>query len=141
MIDQVFGRELPPMQEWSKTLLDEAIRCKVEFGLLVPGQGSVTARMIQAMPKAKMAIMKVTYDPRDRLVDMEIPAEMRFIGEIRHPSNNFSLMKPPADAARNAAAKLAAKRLIARAKSAAGPNAKPTQPRRYVRADPPAKRA
>lgn len=117
MIDQVHGRELPPMEDWTAALLDEAIHCKVQFGVLVLGQGMVTAQMVRAMPGAKMAVMRVTYDPRNRIVGVEFPADMRYVSEIRHPANTFSLMKPANMEAHKVATMRAARRFLARAKT------------------------
>lgn len=131
MIDQVHGRELPDMQDWPQSLLDEAIRCKVQFGVLVLGQGMVTARLVRATPKARIAVVRVTHDPRGWMADVDYPAEMRYISEIRHPANNFSLMRRP-NADRNPATVQAARRLLARAKTA-GPGYKGAKPKRILR--------
>lgn len=61
--------------------------------------------------------MRVTHDPRDRIVGVDYPAEMRYVSEIRHPANTFSLMKPANMAAHKAATMRAARRLLARAKT------------------------
>ncbi|WP_108257878.1 hypothetical protein [Mangrovicoccus ximenensis] len=111
MIDQVYGRELPPMEDWPQRLLDEAIRCKVQFGVLVLGQGMVTGHMVKAVPQAKLATIHIDHDPRDMLVGADYPAEMRYISEIRHPCKEFSLMRPPVSA-RSEAARMAARRLL-----------------------------
>lgn len=116
MIDRIYGRELPDMQDWTQTLLDEAIRCKVQFGVLVLGQGMVTAQLLRATPAAKIALVRVTNDPRGWMADVDYPAEMRYISEIRQSTNGFSLMRPER---RNAATVQAARRLLARAKSEA----------------------
>lgn len=119
MIDRVYGRDLPDMQDWSRALLEEAVRCKVSFGVLVPGQGMVTARMLRATPSARMAQVRVTHDPRGWLEDVEFPAEMRYISEIRQAGSGFSLMRAPrvsqSRAVRDAATVQAARRLLARA--------------------------
>lgn len=119
MIDRVYGRDLPDMRDWGQALLDEAIRCKVQFGVLVLGQGMVTARLLRATPSAKMVLVHVTHDPRGWMADVEYPAEMRYVSEIRQAGSGFSLMRPQRQPGHNTATVAAARRLLARAKSAA----------------------
>ncbi|WP_138469025.1 hypothetical protein [Poseidonocella sp. HB161398] len=120
MFDQVYGRELPPMEDWPQRLLDEAIKCKVQFGVLVLGQGMVTGHLVSAAPKAKIAVIRIDHDPRDMLVGVDYPAEMRYVSEIRHPCNAFSLMRPPVTARSAMATRMAARRLLETAKPQAG---------------------
>lgn len=122
MIDRVYGRDLPDMRDWGQALLDEAIRCKVQFGVLVLGQGMVTARLLRATPSAKMVLVHVTHDPRGWMADVEYPAEMRYVSEIRQAGSGFSLMRPQRQPGHNTATVAAARRLLARAKSAARPD-------------------
>lgn len=108
MFDQVHGRELPPMEQWSDALLKEAIACSVQFGVLVLGQGSVIGRLIDARRSARTATVRITWDPRGVLTGVDHPTDMRFISDIPYPANHFSLMRPdaangPGDPARRAA--------------------------------------
>ncbi|MBE3639307.1 hypothetical protein, partial [Mangrovicoccus algicola] len=114
MIDQVYGRELPDMEDWPQHLLEEAIRCKVQFGVLVLGQGMVTGHMVRAVAGARLAVIRIDHDPRDMLVGADYPAEMRYVSEIRHPCNRFSLMRPPAAARASAPARQEARQAARR---------------------------
>lgn len=118
MYYQVNGQELPPMRDWSQSLLDEAIDLGIEFGVLILGQGKVTARMIQAERSSKTAQVRVTHDPRNRVSGIEYPSSMKFFHEIRSKSDQFSLVKPANDVLRDRQTRLAARRLLARAKAA-----------------------
>lgn len=98
MRDIVFGRDLPPMKDWTRAQLQDAMDNAVQFGLVVLGQGLVTGEMLRFAHRAQIATFRITHDPRDKLVGAEYTTEMRYVREIRHPANQFSLMQPPTPA-------------------------------------------
>jgi len=93
MFDRVFRRELPDMEQWPDSLIKEAIRCKVQFEVLIPAQGTVTGYLVDADKHARLVRVHITHDPRDRLSDVEYLSDMRRIGGIPYPAQNFSLMQ------------------------------------------------
>ncbi|MEM8553335.1 MAG: hypothetical protein AAGF71_00780 [Pseudomonadota bacterium] len=117
MYYQVTGRELPPLRLWPQHILDEAIDLSVEFGVLILGQGKVTAKMLEAKSRSKFAMVQVLHDPRNRVKGVEFPSSMRFFHEIRSSSEDFSLVASEADEIRRKRIRLRARRMVAAAKA------------------------
>lgn len=119
MFDPTNGKELPPMQDWTPAQIEEAIRCRVQFEVLALGQGSVIGRLVKANPKARMAVIQVTHDPRGWMEGVEYPTEMRYIDKIPYLEPKFSLTRPANLKAGHASTRAAAKRVIAHARKEA----------------------
>ncbi|MGB0659247.1 MAG: hypothetical protein ACPGNV_03630 [Mangrovicoccus sp.] len=94
MYDLIHNRELPDMEHWSRALLAEAIKCGVEFGVLIVGQGSVIGKLVDVQPQIREATILVTQDPRDRLIGAVCDTDMRRIKSIPLPALQFSLTRP-----------------------------------------------
>ncbi len=125
MYDIANGRDLPLMEDWSPSLVEEAIACEVRFSVLVLGQGRVVGRMVKALLKSRIAVITVTYDPRGWLTGRQHTTDMRRVCNIPYPEYQFSLTRQDTPDRRIAASRKIARKVIADTKARVEGNPKP----------------